>query len=110
MRNIQSYGILHLKRVRRIADVPHMRREERRTVAVRGVLRKLRLPNLLDEAAVVPAVGGPEEGLPGNEMRGAVLQLCGVLARNLFAFSFTQMRQALAKLKAQGADISRIRR
>src|SRR5262249_46218140 len=55
-------------------------------------------------------VGRPEEVLAGHQMRGAVLQLCGVLARNLFACSLTQMRQALSKLKAQGATITRIRR
>jgi hypothetical protein len=89
MRNIRSYRIPHLKRMRQIADVPRMRSKERRTVAIRGEPREFRLSNLLDEAAGVPAVGRPEEVLPCNEMRGAVLQLCGVLPRNLFAFSFT---------------------
>src|SRR5262249_19255967 len=100
----------HLKRGRQTADILRIRSEERRTVAVRGELGEFRLANLLDEAAVVAAVGRPEEVLPGHQMRGAVLHLCGVLARNLFACGLTQMRQALSKLKAQGATITRIGR
>jgi len=108
LRNIWPDPLPHLKRVRQIADAPRMRSKECWTIAVRSEPREFRLSHLLDKAAIVPAMGQPEKALPGHELWGAVLQLGGVLARNLFAFSLTQL-QALAKLTAQGADITLIR-